>query len=268
MRRSILIARERGDTSRGEKVGVEDVNGAAGEYDSSKREELGRDTLDERQRLEDEFAEIGKFVNFDSKANVFLIDKNLPDAEIDPIKELVDLRLVHRVRNSVTVADRPGKTFEAYMLDVSQYTVARKRRDVEIIEFWRDNATDSIRRTGLIYKELNGTTVIAKRTPQQRQREVTDSAAQRNTAATKVSHAVEFNPNELSVLRALANAGEALDLATLALRAFPKIDPVRGNSWVRNSLRRLLAARCVTKVAQGTYKIAAAGRSALPRDEA
>jgi hypothetical protein len=170
VRRSILIARERGDTSRGEKVGVEDVNGAAGEYDSSKREELSRDTLDERQRLEEEFAEIGKFVNFQSKANVFLLDKSLPDSEIAPIEELVDLRLVHRVRNSVTVADRPGKTFEAYMLDVSQYTVARKRRDVEIIEFWRDNATDSIRKTGLIYKELEGNVVVAKKTPRPRQR--------------------------------------------------------------------------------------------------
>jgi hypothetical protein len=151
-------------------VGVEDVNGAAGEYDSSKREELSRDTLDERQRLEEEFAEIGKFVNFQSKANVFLLDKSLPDSEIAPIEELVDLRLVHRVRNSVTVADRPGKTFEAYMLDVSQYTVARKRRDVEIIEFWRDNATDSIRKTGLIYKELEGNVVVAKKTPRPRQR--------------------------------------------------------------------------------------------------
>jgi hypothetical protein len=172
LRRSILVARERGDTSRGEKVGVEDVNGAAGEYDSSKREELGRDTLDERQRLEEEFAEIGKFVNYQSKANVFLLDKNLPDSEISLIEELVDLRLVHRVRTSVTVADRPGKTFEAYMLDVSQYTVARKRRDVEIIEFWRDNATDSIRRTGLIYKEIeNGDIVTRRMSPPRRKHE-------------------------------------------------------------------------------------------------
>ena len=142
---------------------MEDVNSAAGEYDSSKREELSRDTLDERQQLEDEFAKIGRFVITHSKANVFLVDKNLPDAEIAPIEELVDLRLVHRVRNRVTVADRPGKTFEAYMLDVSQYTASRKKREVEIIEFWREGAEDSIRRTGLIYKELDGTNVIVKR---------------------------------------------------------------------------------------------------------
>lgn len=162
LRRSILIARERGATARGEKIGVEDINAAAGEYDSSKREELTRDTIDERQALEDEFAHIARFVNEISRANVFLLDKSLPDRELEPIEELVDLRLVHRVRSRVTVRDRPGKTFEAFMLDVSQYTASRKRRELEIIEFWRDDAVDSIRRTGLIYKEWSGTAVITR----------------------------------------------------------------------------------------------------------
>jgi hypothetical protein len=161
-RRSMLIARERGHTARGPKVGVEDVNGAAGEYDSSKREELRRDTLDERQQLEEEFAKIGRFVKDSSNANVFLIDKSLPESETEPIEELVDLRLVHRVRNRVTVVHRPGKIFEAFMLDVSQYTAARKKRELHIIEFWRPDATDSIRLPKLIYKEFDGKKVITK----------------------------------------------------------------------------------------------------------
>jgi hypothetical protein len=167
LRRSVLIGRERGDTARGPKVGVEDVNGAAGEYDSSKREELSRDTLDESQRLEEEFTRIGSFVKDYSNANVFLMDKDLPDAEIAPIEELVDLRLIHRVKNSVTVGDRPGKKYEAFMLDVSQYTASRKKRELDIIEFWRPDATDSIRRTGLIYKEFDGKNVITKNVPEQ-----------------------------------------------------------------------------------------------------
>lgn len=162
LRRSIPIARERGDTARGPKVGVEDVNAAAGEYDASKREELSRDTLDESQLLEEEFSRIGNFVKNYSNANVFLMDKDLPDTEMAPIEELVDLRLIHRVRAGVTVRDRPGKKYEAFMLDVSQYTAARKKRELEIIEFWRPDATDSIRRTGLIYKEYDGTKVISK----------------------------------------------------------------------------------------------------------
>jgi hypothetical protein len=162
LRRSILVARERGVNARGMKVGAEDINAAAGEYDSSKREELMRDTLDERQELEEEFANIGRFVTECSKANVFLVDKSLSDSELEPIEELVDLRLVHRVRSRLTVADRPGKTFGAFMLDVSQYTASRKKRELEIIEFWRDNATDSIRKAGLIYKELKGATTVVR----------------------------------------------------------------------------------------------------------
>ena len=153
LRRSILIARERGDTTRGPKVGVEDVNGASGEYDSSKREELSRDTLDESQGLVEEFTRVASFVKEKSNANVFLMDKELSDTAMAPIEELVDLRLIHRVKASVTVTDRPGKKFEAFMLDVSQYTASRKKRGLEIIEFWRPDATDSIRRSRLIYKE-------------------------------------------------------------------------------------------------------------------
>jgi Cdc6-like AAA superfamily ATPase len=153
LRKSILIARERGNTSRGPKVGAEDVNAAAGEYDSSKREELSRDTLDESQRLEEELARVVDFVKNHSNANVFLMDKNLPDTDFEPIEELVDLRLIHRVKANVTVGDRPGKKFEAFMLDVSQYTLSRKKRELAIIEFWRPDSPDAIRRPMLIYKE-------------------------------------------------------------------------------------------------------------------
>ena len=139
------------------------MNGAAGDYDSSKREELRRDTLDERQELEEEFSNIGRFVKDSSNANVFLMDNALPESETKPIEELVDLRLVHRVRNRVTVVHRPGKIFQAFMLDVSQYTAARKKRDLTIIEFWRPDATDAIRLPKLIYKEMEGGKVLEKR---------------------------------------------------------------------------------------------------------
>src|SRR5208283_46329 len=52
-RRAIDIASERlgrGDTARGEKIGTEDVNRAAGENDKFKREDFSRDTDGEEQR--------------------------------------------------------------------------------------------------------------------------------------------------------------------------------------------------------------------------
>lgn len=162
LRRAILIARERQDTFRGGKVGAEDVNGAAGEYDSSKREELSRDTMDESEALRKEFDAVVDFAKEYANANVFLMDRSLPDAEFEPIEELVDLRLIHKVKSSLTVSDRPGKKFEAFMLDLSQYTASRKKRGFDVIEFWRADATDSIRRGGLIYKEMDGQNVVTK----------------------------------------------------------------------------------------------------------
>ena len=37
------------------------------------------------------------------------------------------------------------------MLDVSQYTGERARRDVEMMDFWRDSEKDKLRRAKLIY---------------------------------------------------------------------------------------------------------------------
>ena len=51
----------------------------------------------------------------------------------------------------MTISSRPGKIFEAYMLDVSQYTASRKKRELEIIEFWRENSAERLRRVSLIY---------------------------------------------------------------------------------------------------------------------
>jgi hypothetical protein len=60
-RKAIDVARERGRTYRGDRVNAEDVNIAAGEHDPSKRDELRRDTLKERQALEDALRAIGDF---------------------------------------------------------------------------------------------------------------------------------------------------------------------------------------------------------------
>jgi len=151
-RRSIGIARNRSSGARGPKIGVEDVNAAAGEYDQYKREELSRDTSkEEEQPIESEFARIREFCLNSANANCFLIDKDAEPNLSNRVEELTDLRLVHKVRSRVTISGRPGKLFEAYMLDVSQYTASRKKRELEVIEFWREDSTERLRRVSLIY---------------------------------------------------------------------------------------------------------------------
>ena len=156
-RRSIAVARNRmsgarGPKAREPKIGVEDVNAAAGEYDQYKREELSRDTSQgDEQPIENEFTRIREFCLESANANCFLVEKDAEPALSDRVEELTDLRLVHKIRSRVTISSRPGKLFEAYMLDVSQYTASRKKRDLEIIAFWKPDSTERLRRVSLIY---------------------------------------------------------------------------------------------------------------------
>lgn len=150
-RRSVDVARERGGGQRGQKVGVEDVNTAAGEYDSSKREEFKRDTLDDNVTLEDEFQKLREFCLDRNNTNCFLLEKEQRGQEVDLIHELVDLKLIHLVRSRVTVSGRRGKIYEAYMLDLSQYAGVRKRRELQVVEFWKPSSKEALRKISLIY---------------------------------------------------------------------------------------------------------------------
>jgi hypothetical protein len=153
-RMSVDVARERtrAGTQGGEKINVEDVNVAAGEYDGPKREEFKRDTLEDDQDLDSEFQTIRDFCLEEANSNCFLLGKDAKGSEVALIHELVDLKLLHLVRSRVTVSGRRGKIFEAYMLDLSQYAGARKRRGLEMIEFWKPGAQESLRKASLIYE--------------------------------------------------------------------------------------------------------------------
>ncbi len=150
-RKSIDVARERGKNHRGEKIGAEDVNVAVGKYESTKKEEFKRDTLEDQVKLESEWQQIRNFCINQAKANLFLLDIDEKTENIKHIHELVDLRLIHKVKSRVTVSACPGKIYEAYMLDVSQYTGARKIRGFKMIEFWLQSSIEELRRKSMIY---------------------------------------------------------------------------------------------------------------------
>jgi hypothetical protein len=150
--KAISVARERGKTYRGTKVNTEDVNQACGEHEGTKREELSSDAGSDQAELIAEFEQVRAFCLDDKKVNCFLVEKDLPGDGYRQIQELVDLRLLHLAKSRVTVRDRPGKIYEAYLLDLSQYTGERKKRDMSMIDFWRTGAEDELRRTALIYE--------------------------------------------------------------------------------------------------------------------
>ncbi len=153
-RRSIDCARERGNDARGPRIGAEDVNRAAGEHDSSKRDELRRDaSADETKQLEGAFQSIRTFCLETVNCNCFLVPKDRPSSEELVIDELVDLKMLHLVHSRISTRDKPGAFFRAFMLDLSQYAGDRKRRNLELIEFWKSGGTDELRKTRLVFGE-------------------------------------------------------------------------------------------------------------------
>lgn len=144
-RRSIDVARERASTYRGETIGAEDVNVAAGEHDTAKRDELKRDTIGERSELEHALYQIQQFC-IGNSVNCFLIERDVESKGEALVSELVDLRFVHVVESRTSVRDAPGKLFTGYMLDISQYTGERRRREMQILEFWKREELGRIRR--------------------------------------------------------------------------------------------------------------------------
>jgi hypothetical protein len=156
--RSIQVARERlisGKFARGNKVGSEDVNVAAGQQVSFKEEDFNRDTgtKDDRDRLIHIFQDIVHFCTSKTKANCILIEKDMPSPSVEAINELVDLKFLHRAKFRVTVRDRTGRLYDAYMLDLSTYTGERARQDFEMVKFWGPGSEDALRKASLIYIE-------------------------------------------------------------------------------------------------------------------
>lgn len=146
-RKSIDISKERN----GDRISAEDVNAAAGEHESSKREDFRRDSADDAEMLDVVFRNVVDFCLRENNTNCFLIDKAARGRTVDIIHELVDLKLLHLARSRVTVRGQPGDIFEAYMLDFSQYSGSRKRRGLKLIEFWKQDSQDQLRKSSLIY---------------------------------------------------------------------------------------------------------------------
>jgi hypothetical protein len=149
---SMQVGRERGGGARGDRIAAEDVNQAAGQVEGPKREELKRDTFDERGRIEGAFNEIRSFCIERAKSNCFLREKDLNDDASAMIDELVDLRLLHLVQSRVTIPGKPGKIYVAYLLDLGQYSGERKRRGLDMIPFWEGKGKEQLRRVSLVYE--------------------------------------------------------------------------------------------------------------------
>ncbi len=161
-RRSIDVVLERiirGALARGARVGTEDVNIAAGDQGQFKRR-FSRDTsVEDQERLTRILEGIIDFCVARIHINCFLVEKDLPGAVPIAINELVDLKFLHRAKSQVTVRDRSGRLYDAYMLDISRYAGERTRRGLELVKFWGRGSDDALRKRNLIYLEKQSASI-------------------------------------------------------------------------------------------------------------
>jgi hypothetical protein len=133
-------------------VNISEVNTVAGELETSKRADLARDIAagEDEGLLLKALDEVRTFC-YGQKVNCFLLEQDAPASKTSPVHELVDMRLIHSVRPRVTIPARAGRIYEAYMLDISQWTGQRKRRNLQEIEFWSAAGAEKLRQARLVY---------------------------------------------------------------------------------------------------------------------
>jgi len=135
---SILKAQERPNAKL---VGVQDVNRAAGDAAQIKIQELDEDlSIDSEwaQQARDALERIRAFCLDEKRYTYFRIahrDKEDHTEAYDAVASLMDLRLIHLLNPAVSDGKKAGVRYEAYLLDLSQYSGDRLRKNIHVLDF-------------------------------------------------------------------------------------------------------------------------------------
>lgn len=150
---ALQIARQR---SNARTVGVQDVNHAAGAAAQTKLQELEDDAAAARGRSQDLVSALNTVRTFllDERQITFLsvdfLDKENHPQEYGLMQGLMDLRMLHLINSGLSDAHHAGRRSEVYLLDLSQYSGARLKRNLRVLDFVKDH---------LILKETRGNDV-------------------------------------------------------------------------------------------------------------
>lgn len=121
-------------------IGVQDVNKAAGEAAKVKLTELEDDTSGASDATE-LLANVNLMRAFcleEKKVTYFRVEfsdrEGHPD-EYGIIQDLMDLRLIHLIDSSLSDPNEAGRRSEVYMLDLSQFSGQRLKRNLKALDF-------------------------------------------------------------------------------------------------------------------------------------
>ncbi len=139
---ALQTARQRKNAST---VGAQDVNHAAGDAAQIKLQELEDDAAAARGRSQELVSALNAVKTFllDERQITFLsidfLDKERRPKEYALMQGLTDLRMLHLINSSVSDDHHAGRRSEVYMLDLSQYSGARLKRNLRVLDFVRDH---------------------------------------------------------------------------------------------------------------------------------
>jgi hypothetical protein len=123
-------------------VGVQDVNGAAGDAARTKINELEDDLAASGTSAQAITAlqHVRRFCVEEKQYTFFAVDfkdKEMHPGEYATLAELMDVRLVHLVNASVSDEHRAGEKAEVFMLDLSQFSGQRLKKFLRVLDFVR-----------------------------------------------------------------------------------------------------------------------------------
>jgi hypothetical protein len=122
-------------------VGVQDVNGVAGDAARVKLDELEEDLASSalaRNAVLEGLRVVREFCINERAFTYFRIDfreKEKRPEEYSLISELLDVRLLHLLEPSLSERHRAGERSEVFMLDLSQYSGQRLKHNVQVLDF-------------------------------------------------------------------------------------------------------------------------------------
>ncbi|WP_235716136.1 hypothetical protein [Amycolatopsis sp. ATCC 39116] len=122
-------------------VGAQDVNQAAGDATQAKIQELEEDmasNVDIATRTLEALRRLRKFCLDETSYTYFLVSHR--SKEDDPrryntLTDLLDVRLIHLIDASVSDSHTAGQRYEAFMLDLSQFSGARLKQKIQVLDF-------------------------------------------------------------------------------------------------------------------------------------
>lgn len=139
---ALQTARQRKNAST---VGAQDVNHAAGDAAQVKLQELEDDAAAARGRSQELVSALNAVKTFllDERQITFLaidlLDKEKHPKEYALMQGLMDLRMLHLINSSVSDDHHAGRRSEIYLLDLSQYSGARLKRNLRVLDFVKDH---------------------------------------------------------------------------------------------------------------------------------